>query len=251
MVDSPPVRILLSNDDGVRAPGLHALAAALKKLGRVFICAPESVRSGVSSALTINEPLQVEEVSRDCWAVNGNPADAVKIALKELLPAPPDLVVSGINNGLNCGANIIYSGTVAAALEGALYGITSFAVSRTFSGSGGYGAESRLAARLVRRLAALHPRAAGVFNINLPKGRPRGAIATVAEPAPYNDGYRRRRDPRGRAYYWLSGEPPRKLGLNGRATDEWAVARGYVSVTPLRRDLTDLRLLDDLERCLS
>ena len=244
------MNILLSNDDGVRAPGLHALAAALRKLGRVFICAPDTVRSGASSALTIHEPLQVERVARDCWGVSGNPADAVKIALNELLPSRPDLVVSGINNGLNAGSNIVYSGTVAAALEGALAGITSFAVSREFREDGDYRSEARLSARLVERLAGLHPRLPGVFNINIPRGRTRGVVVTAAEPAPFKDRYHRRRDPRGRIYYWLRGEPPRRLRLNGRPTDEWAVTRGYVTVTPLRRDFTDLRLLEDLERCL-
>ena len=244
------MRILLSNDDGVHAPGLHALAAALRKLGRVFICAPESVRSGASSGLTIHKPLQAPRIARDCWAVSGNPADAVKLALRELLPARPDIVVSGINNGLNTGSNIVYSGTVAAALEGALYGITSFAVSREFTDDEDYREEARLAARLVKRLFALRPRAANVFNINIPRGRPRGVVAAAAELAPYRDRYDRRRDPRGRAYYWLRGEPPRKLLLDGRPSDEWAVCRGWVSVTPLRRDLTDLPLLEDLERCL-
>ena len=250
MVDSTRVKVLLSNDDGVHAPGLHALAAALRKLGRVFICAPDTVRSGASSALTIHEPLQVHRVAPDCWGVSGNPADAVKVALRELLPARPDLVVSGINNGLNTGSNIVYSGTVAAALEGALAGITSFAVSREFREDGDFRSEARLAARLVERLAGLHPRSSSVFNINIPRGRTRGVVVAAAELAPFRDRYHRRRDPRGRTYYWLRGEPPRRLRLDGRPTDEWAVSRGYVSVTPLRRDLTDLRLLEDLERCL-
>jgi 5'-nucleotidase len=217
----------------------------------VFICAPEGGRSGASSGLTIHRPLQARELSRDCWAVAGNPADAVKLALRELLPRPPDLVVSGINNGLNAGSNIVYSGTVAAALEGALYGITSFAVSREFADNDEFRAEARLAARLVSKLSRLHPRSAAVFNINIPRGRPRGVIAAAAEPAPYRDGYCRRRDPRGQRYYWLRGEPPRRLGRNGRATDEWAVTRGYVSVTPLRRDFTDLSLLEGLDRGLA
>lgn len=248
MIDCPSVRILVSNDDGIGAPGLEALAAALRRLGRVFVCAPESTRSGSSSGLTIHEPLQVQRRGAGCWSVRGNPADAVKIALRELLPSPPDLVVSGINDGLNCGVNILYSGTVAAALEGVQYGIPSFAVSRRYSGRRDFGREARLAARLVRWLYDLRPREAAAFNINFPGGPPKGILATAAEPAPYRDRYHRRRDPRGRIYYWLTGGPPRRLRVDGHATDEWAVSRGYVSVTPLRRDLTDRRLLGELER---
>jgi len=248
VLDSPSVRILVSNDDGIGAPGLEALAAVLEKMGRVFVCAPESARSGSSSSLTLHEPLQVRRLGPRRWSVRGNPADAVKIALRELLPAPPDLVVAGINDGLNCGVNILYSGTVAAALEGAQYGIPSFALSRRQSGGAGFREEALRALRLVRGLHALRPREAVVFNINFPGGTPKGIRVTVAEPAPYRDRYHRRRDPRGRVYYWLSGEPPRRLRLDGRATDEWAVSRGYVSVTPLRRDLTDRDLLGDLER---
>ncbi len=251
MIHSLPVRILISNDDGVAAPGLHGLAAALRKLGRVFICAPEGGRSGASSGLTLHKPLRVHPAGRDCWSVSGNPADAVKIALRELLPARPDLVVSGINNGLNTGSNILYSGTVAAALEGVQNGITSFAVSREFSEDGDFRTEARLAVRLVARLAALHPRAANVFNINIPLGKIRGIVAAATELTPYRDRYERRRDPRGRHYYWLRGVPPRRLRNNGRVTDDLAIARGFVTVTPLRRDLTDPGLLEDLDRGLS
>lgn len=243
------MRILLSNDDGVTAPGLHALAAELRKLGRVFICAPDRVRSGASSALTLHEPLVAEPVGKDCWGVSGTPADAVKLALHELMEEPPDVVVSGINNGLNTGTNIVYSGTVAAALEGAQYGITSFAVSRKVAPDGDYRVEARLAAAVIAELAPRHPRCATAFNINLPSvRRPKGVIAATAELTPYSDGFDRRTDPRGRTYFWLRGTPPRNLRRNGRPTDDWAIARGYISVTPLRRDLTDAALLDDLAR---
>jgi 5'-nucleotidase len=241
------VKILLSNDDGVSAPGLHAMAEALRRFAEVDICAPEGPRSGASSALTLYEPLLVTEVAPRCWSVSGNPADAVKLALHELLSGRPDLVVSGINNGLNCGSNVLYSGTVAAALEGAQAGITSFAVSRKFSTRDDFGAEAALAARLVARLARRHPRRPIAFNINLPSGRPKGVRITTTEMAPYTDRYDRRTDPRGRTYYWLRGEPPRPFARNGRMTDEAAAAKGYVSVTPLRRDLTDPGLLADLE----
>ena len=242
------MHILLSNDDGYDAPGLHAFATALRKLGRVTIAAPELPKSGASSSLTLNHPVRAHKMARDEWAVSGNPADAVKIALHELLPKRPDLVVSGINNGLNTGTNVIYSGTVAAALEGAMYGITSFAVSRHVAKNDEFRAQARMATTVIRRLAKRYPRTAAVFNINLPPNKPKGTLVTATEQTPYDDRYDRRRDPRGNDYFWLHGTPPRKLKLNGRATDDWAVANGYVAVTPLRRDLTDTKLLGDLSR---
>jgi len=240
------VKILLSNDDGVSAPGLHAMAAELRKLGSVTICAPEGPKSGASSSLTLYRPLMLTRVAERCWSVSGNPADAVKLALNELPGGRPDVVVSGINNGLNTGSNVLYSGTVAAALEGVQYGILSFAVSRKFADNEDYRAEARTAAGLVAKLARRHAGTPIAFNINIPAGKPRGVQATVTEPTPYTDRYDRRQDPRGRTYFWLRGEPPRASSKNGQVTDDWAVTHGYVAVTPLRRDLTDTAVLDDL-----
>ncbi len=242
------MNILLSNDDGIDAPGLRAMAAALRRLGGVAVCAPDSPRSAASSALTVHSPVMAREVSPGNWAVHGTPADAVKLALRELLEDRPDIVVSGINNGLNTGANVLYSGTVAAALEAIQYGLPAFAVSREFSESDDFRAEARLAVRIIRRLAALYPKAPAVFNINIPPGKPRGVRVTSMEKTPYNDRYDRRRDPRGRAYYWLRGTPVRRIGGGGRLTDDAAIRDGYVSVTPLRRDLTDPVLLGELSR---
>ena len=242
------MKILISNDDGVSAPGLHQLAAALRKLGDVTICAPEGPRSGASSSLTLYAPLLVTEVGPRIWSVSGNPADAVKIALTELVDDRPDIVVSGINNGLNCGSNVLYSGTVAAALEGAQAGILSFAVSRKVAANENYRAEAQVAAKIIARLAQKPAAQNTVYNINIPAGKPRGIVTTVTEMVPYTDRYDRRVDPRGRVYYWLRGEPPRSFKANGHVTDEAAVTRGYVAVTPLRRDLTDAALLHDLAR---
>jgi 5'-nucleotidase len=232
------VKILVSNDDGIAAPGLHQLADALRPLGDVYICAPEGPRSGASSSLTLYAPLLVTAAGPRAWSVSGNPADAVKLALHELVPGRVDLVVSGINNGLNCGANVLYSGTVAAALEGAQAGILSFAVSRKVSESEDFRAEAALAVKVIRDVLRLRPRGGAVYNVNLPPGRPRGVVAAVTELAPYRDRYERRVDPRGRVYYWLRGEPPRVVRGKGPPSDEAAVARGCVSVTPLERDLT-------------
>lgn len=242
------MKILLSNDDGVSAPGLHQLAAALRKLGDVTICAPEGPRSGASSALTLYAPLLVTRVAPGCWSVSGNPADAVKLALHELVDGRPDIVVSGINNGLNCGSNVLYSGTVAAALEGAQAGILSFAVSRKVAQNEDYRSEAAAAARIIAALAGRPCGPNTVYNINIPRGKTRGVVTTTTELAPYKDRYEKRVDPRGRIYYWLRGEPPRQTRAGGRLSDEAAVARGYVAVTPLKRNLTDDALLDGLSR---
>ncbi len=242
------MRILVSNDDGISAPGLHQLAQALRPLGEVFVCAPEGPRSGASSSLTLYAPLLVTETAPRCWSVSGNPADAVKLALTELVGGPVDVVVSGVNNGLNCGANVLYSGTVAAALEGAQAGHVAFAVSRKVSVSEDFRAESRLSARIIREILAKKPAGGIVYNINLPAGRPKGVLSTVTELVPYVDRYERRVDPRGRVYYWLRGEPPRDFRTRGPLSDEAALARGYAAVTPLKRDLTDAPSLDGLAR---
>jgi 5'-nucleotidase len=180
--------------------------------------------------------------------VSGNPADAVKLALTELVDERPDIVVSGINNGLNCGSNVLYSGTVAAALEGAQAGIPSFAVSRKVANNEDYRAEAKIAAQIIAKLATRPAGPNTVYNINIPAGKTRGVVTATTELMPYTDRYDRRVDPRGRVYYWLRGEPPRQTRGNGHLTDEAAVARGYVAVTPLRRNLTDEELLQELAR---
>ena len=243
------MNILLSNDDSVAAAGLHQLADELRKIGDVFVCAPDRVRSGASSALTIAEPLLATEVGKNVWSVSGTPADAVKLALCELMKRPPDVVVSGVNNGLNTGSNVLYSGTVAAALEGAQYGITSFAISRPFAENDEFRQESRTSVRVIAKLLKGRLGRRTVYNINLPPGRkPKGVLVTTTEMRPYEDRFDRRVDPRGRTYFWLRGTPPRQLPRNGRPSDDWAIENGYVSVTPLRRDLTDATLLEDATR---
>ena len=242
------MKILLSNDDGVTAPGLHQMADALRRLGDVYVCAPEGPRSGASSALTLYEPLLVTEVGPHVWSVSGNPADAVKFALTELIGSRPDIVVSGINNGLNCGSNVLYSGTVAAALEGAQAGIPSFAVSRKAAPNENYKSEAKTAAQIIEKLVGGPAGLNTVYNINIPAGKTKGVVTATTELMPYTDRYDRRVDPRGRVYYWLRGEPPRETRGNGHLTDEAAVAKGYVAVTPLRRNLTDESLIEQLSR---
>jgi len=260
------MRILLTNDDGVHAPGLLALRAALARLGEVTVAAPAHERSAVSHALSLNRP--IPEPRRvpargpgAVFAVDGTPVDCVKLALDRLCPERPDLVVSGINPGLNTGINILYSGTVGGAAEGAFAGLPAVAVSLEAAARMDFAAAARRAAAFVRRARARGILRPGTFlNLNIPaRPRPRGVRWTVMDHGPLAEAYIRRADPRGRAYYWLKGpEDEARVGApsrgdvrrgthavlrGGRPTDNAAIAAGFVSVTPLQFDLTDHRLL--------
>jgi 5'-nucleotidase len=252
------MRLLLTNDDGIRADGLLALERELRPLGEIVIVAPERQQSGVSHSLTLYRPLMVREAAHPyarMFAVDGTPADCVKLALVELLDEPPDVVVSGINFGLNVANNILYSGTLAGALEGALYGHPSFAISLEAGPEPRWSVAARIARRLIETILPKHRHRAGVFNINVP-ARPaasiKGTVVTRQEGLAWQDAFDRREDPRGRTYYWLKGTPERNykkrpVTENGHVpTDAHAVRDGYVSVTPLQRDLTNHHLLADL-----
>jgi 5'-nucleotidase len=248
--------ILLTNDDGVHAPGLLALREALARLGEVTVAAPAHERSAVSHALSLNrpipEPRRVPLRGRGTVvAIDGTPVDCIKFALDRVCRARPGLVVSGINPGLNTGINILYSGTVGGAAEGAFAGIPSVAVSLEASAAMDFRAAARRAARFIRAARAKGLLRPGVFlNLNLPaRPRPLGVRWTVMDRGPLAEAYVRRADPRGRAYYWLKGPedeaaPAAVPSANGRTlTDNAAIRAGFVSVTPLQFDLTDRRLL--------
>ena len=249
--------ILLTNDDGVHAEGLLALRAALAPLGEVTVAAPARERSAVSHALTLHRPLPEPRVvamrgGGPVYAVDGTPVDCVKFALDRLCRRRPDLVVSGINHGPNLGIDIFYSGTVGGAAEGAFAGIPAVAVSLAVPRDRPQGADfvsaARLAVRLVRQARARKLLLPGrLLNVNLPnRPRPRGVRWTEMDRGPWTEEYVRRADPRGRAYYWIQGlpAPAAPQARDGRPpTDHAAVAAGFVSVTPLRFDLTDHGLL--------
>lgn len=254
--------ILLSNDDGIQAPGLRALVEAYRRSAQIVVSAPEHPRSAVSNSITLHKPLRIAERTdgRVRWiSMNGTPADAVKLALCELLPRAPDLVISGINHGLNTGSNVLYSGTVAAALEAALHGVPAFAVSVEWSPRTDFRRAARTARAVIERIRSAGPLSGTVYNINIPsKRRLRGVLVTQQEKRPYLDRFERRTDPRGRPYFWILGHPDPAYGLSvgsdGRCdppTDAWACAHGYVSVTPLVRDLTHHTSLPHLQRAFS
>ncbi len=233
-------RILVTNDDGVRAKGIHALAEALAPLGDVVIVAPGREASAVGHALTLHHPLRIEHLRDAVYALDGTPTDCVNIGVAAVLRGLPDLVVSGINNGLNVGDDVTYSGTVSGALEGALLGVPSIAVSLQ-QGPGEWGKwDFSDAARVASEVAAkvlqsgLPPRT--FLNVNVPHRSPKGIRLTVQGKRTHATTVSERRDPRGRTYFGI-----------GEADDEWipdsasdhaAIHEGYVSVTPLQADMT-------------
>ncbi|GAB6165337.1 5'/3'-nucleotidase SurE [Thermostilla marina] len=246
------MRILLTNDDGIYAPGLAAMAEALTRLGEVHVVAPATEKSGVGHSITYLIPLVVKEVFRGDdrwgWAVEGSPADCVKIGIAELCPERPDLIVSGINGGLNAGINVLYSGTVAAAIEGAFFGIDSVAVSLQFDEHAPFEKAAGLAAELIGRLFEKKEPRPRLYNLNIPLAALEGVPETAVVPmdvTQYGEKYEKRFDPWGRAYYWATGEP--RPTLPDRPTDLTALAEGKITITPLHFDLTDRRELERLQ----
>jgi 5'-nucleotidase len=250
------MRFLVTNDDGIYAPGLAALVQALRPVGEVVVVAPDRERSATAHAITLHNPLRVEKVTRDGafygHAVSGTPVDCVKLGIVSLLGARPDFVLAGINPGTNVGTNAIYSGTVSAAIEGAMNGVTSLALSidcagATPNGEPNYAPAAEFAVRLIRLLeAAGRPRPVA-FNINvpdLPADRIKGVRLTHQGRLMFREEFHERTDPQRRTYYWLGGELP--ASEDGEEADSTAVLHGYISVTPLHYDLTDYAALEQL-----
>jgi 5'-nucleotidase len=245
------VLTLLTNDDGIFAPGLAAMEEALARLGDVVAVAPSTEQSGVGHAITFLTPLTAKQVFAGdrCrgWAVDGSPADAVKLGITQFLPRRPDLVVSGINSGLNAGINVLYSGTVAAAIEGAFFGITSVAVSLEWDEQADYRRAAEIAVDVIAELLRRSPPAGSLFNVNLPTSALRGTPTLRVVPmstARYGEAFERRIDPRGRPYYWATNDPPPPPSPH--ESDVTALAAGHVTLTPLDYDLTHRAGLDTL-----
>lgn len=246
------MHILLVNDDGIYAPGLEALSHELRRLGTVDVVAPVIEQSGVSHSITYLEPLIVHDIYRNGTlfgrAVSGSPADCVKLAVLELCKTPPDLVVSGINSGGNAGINVLYSGTVAGAIEGAFFGITSIAVSLAESEARDYPRVARLAVDLIEQLLAGGVAPGSLWNVNFPESRPGWPIGIKALPMGverYGEAMERRKDPRGRTYYWSMTDPKAQHRIEP-GTDVEGLAEGYVTLTPLHFNLTDRKRLDEV-----
>jgi len=234
--------LLVTNDDGVHASGLAALARALDELGDVYVLAPEREHSACGHALTLHRPLRVERLAERRFAVNGTPSDCVNLGVLGFLPERPALVVAGVNHGSNLGDDVTYSGTVSAAMEGTLLGVPSLAVSLVDGGDfDGAAAIARLLA-MRALVTALPPKT--LLNVNVPAGVPRGITLTRLGHRVYTGKVVEQTDPRGRAHYWIGGGEPEWGELAG--TDMGAIHAGDVSVTPLHLDLTNHRALDQL-----
>jgi 5'-nucleotidase len=248
------MRILLTNDDGIYAPGLRALRQELLKLGEVIVVAPATEQSAVGHSITLLTPILTQEVFDDQggrlgWAVEGKPADCVKLALTELLHEPPDLVVSGINAGSNAGINCIYSGTVAAAIEGAFFNVTSVAVSLEYHKPVNlrFARAAELGVGVIRRILERRPPQASLFNVNLPsldKGDPKGVRVVPQGLLRYEESYDRRIDPRGRTYFWIT--PDLHCPEHQVDTDVTGLADHFITITPLKFDLTDAQRLQEM-----
>ena len=242
------MRILLTNDDGIYAPGIASLAKALHCLGEVTVVAPAAEQSGVGLSITYLHPLMARQEYRDGqllgYAVHGSPADCVKLGVLEFCPEP-DLVVSGINAGANVGINVLYSGTVAGAIEGSFFGKTSIAVSLGLATPPDYDAAADYAVRVMARLLERRPEPGSLWNLNLPDTRaagPRGVKVVPMAVRRRTDRIERRIDPRGRPYYW-SGLETLRAQDSDPGTDLHELGQGFATLTPLRFDLTNHELL--------
>lgn len=238
------MRVLLTNDDGIASPGLVALAREISGVAETFVVAPELERSAASHAITLHKPLRATRAHLDdtglpTWATNGTPADCVVLAVLDLLGSPPDVVVAGINAGANLGMDLFYSGTVSAAVEAALFGISALAISVAGFENIRWEPAAQFAARLVQEMARHGLPPDSFLNVNVPN-RPAAEITGVEvtrqSSRRYVNRLEKRADPRGRDYYWLTGSVDPAETAPG--TDVRAVAEGRISVTPLRLDMT-------------
>ena len=247
-----PLEILVSNDDGIDAPGIHALVTSLRRIGSVTVVAPDKQQSAVGHAITMNYPLRVKEFHKDGqlfgYAVEGTPADAVKLAVRALLKRRPDVLVSGINHGSNTAISIIYSGTVSAATEGTILGIPSIAISLTTYGPADFRYAAKFGRRLVKLVAERGLPTGTLLNVNvppIPEKEIRGVVVTKQGRATWADTFDARRDPANKEYYWLTGYLE-ELDHETDA-DQWAVTHRYVSVTPIQYDLTDYPMIEQMK----
>lgn len=250
------MRILISNDDGIFAEGIKILAQHLKEIADIYIAAPQSERSGTSHGLTTMLPIRATRcplhgLTDHAWAIDGTPVDCVKLAIDVLMPERPDIVISGINHGPNLGTDIIYSGTVAAAMEGYLNGYPALAVSaagiRKGKGVGNYHYAADLAVKICRQMAERDFKPRLLLNVNVPGNRPeevRGVVYTRMGWRWYTEPFAKRVDPRGHEYYWLQGEfDDRNCG---EGSDVEASNQGFATITPIQADFTNYAMLDKL-----
>jgi 5'-nucleotidase len=232
---TPPL-ILVTNDDGVHAPGIKALAAALASKGEVHVVAPDREVSACSQSLTLKHPLRAEKVEERVYAVDGTPADCVNLALVKLLPRRPDLVVSGINRGANLGEDVFYSGTVGGAREGTFFGVPSIAMSLAVRADGDFRPAADFASRLAAMVLEKGLPERTLLNVNVPPGNPKTAVTTVQGRREHEGTILEGLDPRRKTYYWI--EEGKDQWVSDEMSDIHAVRQGLISVTPLQTDTT-------------
>ncbi len=250
------MKILLSNDDGVHAPGLRVLYEELKKLGTVKVVAPLEEKSTMGHSLTLHKPLRLMQMDKDFYGVSGSPADCVYIGIKQVLKGAPDIVVSGINRGANLGQDVYYSGTVSAAREGCMLGIPSYAVSLDVDFKGRkpetklhYETAAKMAVKIIREYQKRTLPKFTLLNINVPDvplRKIKGIIPARQGFRYYSSDVLKRTDHRGKDYFWVGGQ---YHGFEPEAdTDCAMVHKGFVSLTPLKLDVTDMAYLDEMKR---
>jgi len=241
------MRILLTNDDGIYAEGLYAAYKELSKIADVTVVAPDSEQSSVGHGITLFYPLFVKKISPekhfDGHAVSGKPADCVKFAVSVLLKGKkPDLVISGINFGGNDGCSVFYSGTVAGAREGCLMGIKSFAISLDCFDKPDFGASAKFTAKLAKWVYKNGLPAGTFLNVNVPPGKPKGALFTRQGTEAIHEVFEKRKNPHDKQYYWMSAKMP--VHQNDNSIDTYALKNKYITITPIHSDLTDGAFLD-------
>jgi len=241
------MRILITNDDGIFSEGLKLLADALGTLAEVVVVAPDREQSASSHSLTLNRPLRMQRVREHWYAVDGTPTDCVNLAVHGLLKeASPDLVVSGVNFGLNLGGDVTYSGTVSAAFEASMHRLPGIAFSQEVGEGFSFADAADLARRMISVLIAGELPGDLLLNVNIPSGPERGVRWTRLGKRTYRQTVIEKLDPKGRKYYWIAGTPDWE---HESGTDYDALISGYVSVTPLHLDLTDYRGLESSALC--
>jgi 5'-nucleotidase len=244
--------ILISNDDGINAPGIYALANAIKKIADVVVVAPDSQQSAVGHALTVSTPLRVDPYEKNGelfgYAVNGTPADCVKLAVRNLLSRRPDLVISGINHGMNTAINTIYSGTVSAATEACVLDIPSFAVSLgTFKDNPDFSFSAKFCTQFIPLFMKKRLPQGTLLNINIPavtEAEIKGVKVTKLNNSYWDDVFEARRDPQNKLYYWLTGKYI--IGNNDTIYDDVAIKNNLVSITPIHYDLTNHEFFSEM-----
>ena len=245
--------ILIVNDDGIQSPGIEALAQAMKSIGSITIVAPDQEQSAKSHSITLNDPIRLKSVNIKSnlkgWSVKGTPVDCAKIALKSLFIKKPDLLISGINLGSNLGKNLIYSGTISAAYEGAILGIPSAAISLDSFQAKEFTAAKQVSISIATYLLKNKLPKGTMLNVNVPyiqKNEIKGFLMTKQGRSSFIDTFERRVDPRGQSYFWIKGKirnTDPSIEFDGEA-----VTNGYVSITPIDFDLTNNRLINKLKK---